>query len=290
MNTSTLTTRDGLQLHWHEWRIDHPRGTVLLVHGHGEHIGRYEHVARYLNQQGWAVAGYDQRGHGRSPGRRGHIAQPDDLLHDLAAAIDQTRARLPGGPLIVLAHSMGGVTAARFALGQQGLESGDWARAVDGYVLSSPALDVAPSAAQKLLLAFGLRFMPWLSASNGLKSAWVSRDPAEVAKYDADPLVHGLIAPKLAQFIIDSGERALAHAAEWHVPTLLLYGGSDRCVNPAGSDRFAATAPKKWVSAHAYPVLYHEIFNEPERDEVLTEVGAWLDRTFNGTAHLTRRA
>lgn len=290
MTPQTLTTRDGLSLHWHEWPIEHPRGSVLIVHGHGEHIARYEHVARYLNEHGWAVAGYDQRGHGRSPGKRGRLNHADDLLHDLAAAIDQTRARLPGGPLIVLAHSMGGVTAARFALGQMGLESGDWARAVDGYVLSSPALDVAPTRLQRVMLALARRLVPGLGGPNGLKSSWVSRDPAVVAKYEADPLVHGTIAAPLADFIISSGEQVLAHAAQWRVPTLLLYAGSDRCVSPAGSDRFAEAAPKKWVTTHPYPVLYHEIFNEPEHDEVLAEVGTWLDQRFGAPASLTRQA
>lgn len=280
MTPATLTTRDGLKLHWREWPVDQPRGTVLVVHGHGEHIGRYAHVADDLNRQGWAVAGYDQRGHGRSPGRRGRLAHSDDLLHDLAAAIDQARARWPQGPFVVLGHSMGGATAARFALGQMGLEAAAWARHVDGYVLSSPALDVAPSLWQRMLLAVGRRLAPDLGAPSGLKSAWVSRDPAEVAKYDADPLVHDTIAPRLADFLIESGRRVLECAPRWQVPTLLIYAGSDRCVDPAGSDRFAAAAPHQWVTARAFPTLYHEIFNEPERQEVLDEMHHWLDRTF----------
>lgn len=280
MTPMHLKTRDGLKLFWREWPVDNARGTVLIVHGHGEHINRYTHVADYLNQQGWAVAGYDQRGHGQSPGLRGRLKQPDDLLHDLGAAIDQARAHLPGGPFIVLAHSMGGVTAARFALGQMGIEQAPWVRKVDGYVLSSPAIDVAPSALQKIMLAVGKRLLPELGASNGLKSSWVSRDPAVVARYDADPLVHGTISPLLADFMIDSGKRVLHHAPHWSVPTLLLYAGSDLCVSPGGSDRFAEAAPKKWVTARAFPTLYHEIFNEPEQQEVLADVGAWLDKKF----------
>lgn len=274
----TLTTRDGLRLYWREWPVDDARGTVLIVHGHGEHIGRYLHVVDALNQQGWAVAGYDHRGHGRSPGKRGRLQHPDDLLHDLAAAIDLARQRLSHGPLVVLAHSMGGVTAARFALGQMGLEDAPWARAVEGYVLSSPALDVAPNALQRLLLAVCGPLAPDLAVSSGLKSAWVSRDAAEVAKYDADPLVHDRITPRLALFMIDSGRTVLAHATQWHVPTLLVYAGSDRCVAPAGSDRLAAAAPREWLTAQRYPALYHEILNEPERAEVLADIGQWLDR------------
>lgn len=276
----TLTTRDGLKLHWREWPVDHARGTILIVHGHGEHVARYAHVVDYLNQQGWSVAGYDQRGHGRSPGKRGRLNQPDDFLHDLAAAIDQARERLPGGPFVVLGHSMGGVTLARFALGQMGYEQGPWVRKVDGYVLSSPAIDVDPSLLQRLLLKVAGRLAPELGVSNGLKASWVSRDPAEVAKYEADRLVHGTIAPRLVMFMIESGELVLQCAPKWNVPTLLLYAGSDLCVSPSGSDRFAETAPKKWVTSRAFPTLYHEIFNEPERQEVLDDVGSWLNLRF----------
>lgn len=277
---TTLTTRDGLQLHWREWPVDNARGSILIVHGHGEHVARYAHVVAYLNGQGWSVAGYDQRGHGRSPGQRGRLQQPDDFLFDLAAAIDQARTRLPGGPFVVLGHSMGGVTLARFALGQMGVETGPWVRKIDGYVLSSPAIDVDPSLAQRLLLKVARKLAPELGASNGLKASWVSRDPVEVAKYESDPLVHGTIAPRLAIFMIESGEAVLQHAPKWSVPTLLLYAGSDLCVSPSGSDRFAAAAPKKWVTSRAFPTLYHEILNEPERQEVMDDIGGWLDLRF----------
>lgn len=280
MTSLTLKTRDGLDLHWREWRVDHARGTVLIVHGHGEHIERYAHVVDYLNQQGWAVAGYDQRGHGRSPGLRGRLREQDDFLHDMAAAIDQARARLPGGPFVIVGHSMGGVTSARFALGQMGAETGPWVRKVDAYVFSSPAFDVAPSFAQRLLVSVGMRLAPELGGSNGLKADWVSRDPAVVAKYKADPLVHGTIAPRLATFMMDSGRLVLEHAPKWSVPTLLLYAGSDLCVSPGGSDRFAEVAPKKWVTSRAFPTLYHEIFNEPEQLEVLDDMGNWLNQKF----------
>jgi alpha-beta hydrolase superfamily lysophospholipase len=284
-----LLTRDGLPLHWRDWSLPAgvaARGTVLLVHGLGEHIGRYEHVARHLNDWGFAACGYDQRGHGQSPGARGALAMEDDLLHDLAAAIERARAQggagaLDGKPLIVLGHSMGGAVAAHFCAG--GLEQPPlaWWRPIDGLVLSSPALDAGISAAQRVALKLG-QMLPSLPTANGLKPEWICRDPAVVAAYVADPLVHDRITPRLAKFIVEAGEPVIDRAARWAVPTLLIYAGSDRCVAPAGSDRFAAAAPQAVVRSRGFPVLAHEIFNEPEQDEVFDELRAWLDARFPG--------
>ena len=137
----TLTGHDGLPLHWREWGADlslPTRGTVLIVHGLGEHIGRYEAVAGRLNDWGWHAAGYDQRGHGASGGPRGDIPAHDSLLRDLAAAIDGLRAdeRKGRGPLILLGHSMGGAVAARFVAGA--LEQAPWSRPVDVRAATRP--------------------------------------------------------------------------------------------------------------------------------------------------------
>jgi alpha-beta hydrolase superfamily lysophospholipase len=245
---------------------------VLILHGLGEHIGRYEHVAAQLNGWGWPVFGYDQRGHGRSEGARGALANDDDLLHDLAAVIDAVRAAQPG-PLVLLGHSMGGLVAARFVAGAAGAA---WVRPVDALVLSSPALDPGMSIPQKLLLASLGRLAPNLALGNGLKPKWISRDAQVVRNYVADPLVHDRVTPRLARFIVDGGEAVAQRAADWSLPTLLLYAGSDRCVSPAGSAGFAAAAPQARVAAHEFRALYHEIFNEPEQEQVFAVLGAWL--------------
>jgi alpha-beta hydrolase superfamily lysophospholipase len=248
---------------------------VLIVHGLGEHIGRYRHVAAQLNAWGWDVHGYDQRGHGRSEGKRGAITQPDDLLHDLAAVIDALRAARPGARLVLLGHSMGGLVAARFAAG--GLGSPEpWSRPLDGLVLSSPALDPGMNAAQRLLLAVLGPLAPGLALGNGLKPEWISRDAQVVRNYVADPLVHDRVTPRLVRFIVDGGEVVAQRASDWALPTLLLYAGSDRCVAPAGSAGFAAAAPQALVAAHEFRPLYHEIFNEPEQAEVFSVLGGWL--------------
>jgi alpha-beta hydrolase superfamily lysophospholipase len=273
--TPTLAMDDGLTLHVHEWPLAQARGTVLIVHGLGEHIGRYAHVASQLNGWGWRAVGFDHRGHGRSAGARGRIPSADALLRDLARVIDAVRAAHPG-PLILLGHSLGGLIAARFVA--EGLQAHPvpWHRAVDALVLSSPALDAGMGAFQKLLLAVLGPLAPNLAVGNGLKPAWISRDAAVVKAYVDDPLVHDRVTPRLVRFIVDGGEFVRARAARWSVPTLLMWAGSDRCVAPRGSAAFAAAAPAATLTAHEFAPLFHEIFNEPEQAEVFARLGEWL--------------
>lgn len=272
---SDLLTDDGLALHLRTWPVTNPRGSVVLVHGLGEHIGCYDALAGRLNAAGWAVAGHDQRGHGRSPGARGVLAGPHDLLRDLARVLDHVRAGAPG-PLVLLGHSLGGAVAARFVAEGLGPEPAAWHRPVDALVLSSPALDLGMNALQQALLGVLGPLAPNLAVHNGLKPAWISRDPAVVRAYVDDPLVHDRVAPRLVRFLVDAGRIARERAAHWTVPTLLLWAGADRCVAPRGSAAFAAAAPRGLLRAREWRSLYHEVFNEPERDEVIGELLRWL--------------
>ena len=272
----TVRTRDGLALARRDWPSADARGTIVIVHGLGEHIGRYAHVAARLNAGRWSVVGYDQRGHGASPGERGRIAADDDLLADLAAVVDTVRAEA-GGPLVLLGHSLGGLVVARFVAAALESARPPWQRDVDALVLSSPALDIGMTGARRALLATLETLTPNLGIGNGLDASGISRDPAVVAAYRADPLVHDRIAPRLVRFLADAGPTVLALAPRWRVPTLLLYAGSDRLVVPAGSTAFAAAAPAAVVTARPFASLFHEIFNEPEQDEVLGVLTAWLD-------------
>jgi alpha-beta hydrolase superfamily lysophospholipase len=279
MAGSTLTTfvaSDGENIAVQDWPLapgTTPRGMILLVHGLGEHAGRYDQLARQLTDWGFAVRGYDQYGHGESGGRRGGLPTDDRLLEDLADLVDSTRARMDRQtPLILLGHSMGGLVAARFvALAL---------RPVEALILSSPALDPGLNTVQKLLLAVLPTIAPDLRVGNGLDPSLISHDPAVVAAYRQDRRVHDRISGRLARFITNGGPATLAQAPNWTVPTLLLYAGADRLVSPAGSRAFAATAPKEIVTARCFDTLYHEIFNELERAPVLNELKRWLDARF----------
>jgi alpha-beta hydrolase superfamily lysophospholipase len=218
---------------------------------------------------------YDQRGHGRSGGARGAVGTDDSLLADLGLLIAHARRTLPG-PLLLLGHSMGGLVVGRYVAEGLAAQPAPWWQAVDGLVMSSPALDPGMSAAQKLLLALAAPMAPNLALGNGLQPAWVCSDPAVVAAYVADPLNHDRITPRLARFIVDGGERVRQCAAAWTTPTLLLYAGADRCVAPRGSAAFAAAAPAARVQSQCYAGFAHEIFNEPGQARVLADLAAWL--------------
>ena len=269
---TAFTASDGENLAVYDWPLpDAPRATVLLVHGLGEHAGRYDALARHLGAWGYAVRGYDHYGHGESSGPRGGLPWDTRLLDDLTDIVDATRARMPAGqPLVLLGHSMGGLVAARFvALGL---------RPVDALVLSSPALDAGLGPVQQLLLTTLQRIAPNLRVGNGLDAHYLSHDASVVRAYLADRLCHDRISVRLARFIAEAGPATVARAAHWQVPTLLLWAGADRLVNPAGSRAFASAAPKERVQAHCFEPLYHELFNEsPELAEPVRErLQHWL--------------
>lgn len=275
-----ISATDGMRLAQRRWEPANPsRGTVLIVHGLGEHCGRYEQVAAFLTARGWRVAAYDLRGHGRSEGRRGAVRHADDHLNDLAVMIDQVRAEQAATragerkPLLLLGHSMGGAFAAQCVVRAL--------RPINGLILSSPALDPGLTSSQRMQLAIGSALVPWLALSNQLDVNALSHDAAVVDAYQRDPLVHDRVTPRLARAIVDAGREVIDAAPQWHVPTLLLWAGADRNVSPAGSARFAARAPSPLVTATVFPTLYHEIFNEPEAPEVLATLAQWLDARFH---------
>lgn len=271
-----MVTQDGLKLHLRRWPAGPgARGTVQIVHGLGEHIGRYAHVAAALNAAGWHVAGHDQRGHGRSEGPRGTIPHPLALLGDLAMVTDHLRAT---GRRILLGHSLGGLVAARFVAETLQAQVGRFARDFDALVLSSPALALGLSRGNRLLLSLLGRLAPSLRVGNGLQPQWVCRDPAVVRAYVDDPLVHDRVTPRLVRFMVDSGALVQALAPRWRVPTLLLWAGDDLCVDPQGSQAFAAAVPAGVLHKRCYRKLYHEIFNEPEQADVLADLTQWLRR------------
>lgn len=270
--TATLRTPDGETLALREWPAERtpPRAVVLIVHGLGEHAGRYAHVAAWLNARGFAVRAHDHHGHGQSSGVRGGAPDTLRLVHDLARVVDDTRRVFPGVPLVLLGHSLGGLVAASFVARA--------VRPVEAVVLSSPGLDPGLSAFQKGLLALLSRLAPALRVGNGLDANDISHDPAVVEAYRADPLNHDRIGSRLARFLADEGAVVQAAAPRWSVPTLLLYAGADRIVRPEGSRRFGAAAPVAVVAPIGFPGLFHELFNEADATPVFAALESWLDR------------
>ena len=270
---SSIIAGDGTRLALRQWPAPDgaSRGTVLIVHGLGEHSGRYEHVAARLRFRGFLPVAYDHRGHGRSEGSRGVLRNRDDFVQDLAKVVDAVRPT-DGTPFTLLGHSMGGLIVAQFVA--------DAVRPVDALVMSSPALAADLTGWQRMQLILSLAFVPNLAIPNGFDPSVISHDPAVVRAYKEDPLVHDRVSGRLVRTLMEGGAHVLSRASSWKVPTLLIWAGDDHLVLPAGSATFAALAPAGVVEAHRFPDAYHEIFNELDAEPVFATLERWLDSRF----------
>ena len=265
-----LSAADGTPLHVADWPLGSAAGEgIVLMHGLGEHCGRYAHVARFFNDCGYSVRTYDHRGHGRSGGARGDVPDADALLRDAHIAIDDFAQNLATPPLL-LGHSMGGLFAAYYAT-----------RAISplgGLILSSPALGISLSGAQKLLLQILRALAPGLGIPNGLDSKYLSHRQEVVDAYDSDPLVHPKISARLLRAMLTAIENSQAQASTLGIKTLLVVAGDDHLVDASGSDAFHTKLAPGVGTMHRYPGYYHELFNETEAGRVFDDVRAWLDR------------
>ena len=254
------------------WLPEDVRARVLLVHGLGEHCGRYEYVAQRLLERGFAVHAIDHYGHGKSDGHRGHVERFSVFLDGVDALISAIRADDEGeSPLFLLGHSMGGLIAAHALIENQA--------AFRAAVLSGPAFksDAAPPAIVVMLLRAVSALLPTVPIL-GLDPAGVSRDADVVAAYVRDPLVHhGKVTARLVAEMSAAMQAALARANEVELPLLVMHGEDDVLTSPDGSREFVDAAGSEDKTLKLYPGLYHEIFNEPEKDVVIGDMRDWLE-------------
>jgi alpha-beta hydrolase superfamily lysophospholipase len=264
-------SNDGLSLFGRVWLPgDAPIASLALVHGLGEHSGRYDHVANFFRQRNYAVFAVDLRGHGRSAGPRGHIEQFQDYLDDVKTLVTYIQDQSADVPLFLLGHSMGGLIALAYAL--------TYPDDITTVIVSSPALrsrvEVPPWKAA--LAAVMSTLSPTIAMANGLDPFTLSQDETVVKAYQADPLVHDRVTARWFSEFTKAGEWAMAEANRLAVPTLILQGGADQIVDPAGSREFFDRIGLEDKYYIEYEPLYHEIFNEPEHLSVLGDVEAWL--------------
>lgn len=244
------------------------RGSVLIMHGLGEHSGRYRHVAEFFNECGLSVRSYDHRGHGRSGGRRGDVIHGDPLVQDAEIVLDDFAAHFTQAPFL-FGHSMGGLFAARFALSRLS--------PLRGLILSSPALGLHLSPLEMKLLALLEVVAPRLGVPNGVRAQWLCHDGKVVAAYKSDPLVHGKISARLLRSMLGAIAYCAQHAGEMQVPTLMLAAGDERVVDVDGARAFYARLPTGTGELHVYDAMYHEIFNEPQAAQVFADLKRWLE-------------
>jgi len=266
----TQQAPDGIPFYFQGWQPDTPpRAIVCLVHGLGEHSGRYAHVAAALNDAGYGLLGFDLRGHGKSGGPRGHTPTYETLMDDIGRLLDEATRRYPGKPQFLYGHSLGGNLVLNYALRRK-------PRTV-GVIATSPAIRTAtpPPSSQITLAKIMNKVRPAMQMANGLALDGLARDPEVIRAYTNDPLVHNKISVRLALEMLQAGEWALEHAAEFPVPLLLVHGTADRLTSAPASQEFAAKV-RGDCTLKLWEGFYHETHNEPEKAEVLAFMIDWL--------------
>lgn len=269
MNELSWKNRNGLNLYAEEWPVQNPQAVIAFVHGQGEHIGRYRHVAEWFNKRGVAFLGFDQQGYGRSEGKQGHAASLDVLLDDIGQLLEETHGRNPGVPLFLYGHSMGGQLVLNYALRRT--------PRLSGLIATGPWIRLAFQAPAVKILAAKLlnKIIPSLTMPTNLATKFLSRDESVVKAYENDPLVHGMLSVAAAMSLLEGAGWLDRFSGPVALPVLLMHGGGDMITSPAAtkafSDRIAGnTMHREW------PGLYHEIHNEPEREEVFEFTVQWM--------------
>lgn len=264
-----IDAADGTRLFCRDWLLPGATAAVQMVHGLGEHGGRYAALAQLFNEAGLSVRICDHRGHGNSGGRQGSLIQPDDLLRDLKQSFDDFSRRTLCTPLL-FGHSMGGLVAARFATG--GFSP------VRALALSSPALALDLAGWQQVLLKLSTAIAPGLALPTALPASRISHDPHQVQAYRQDPLNHGKISARMLNFMLDAMRQVARDAVQFTRPVLLQVAGDDAFVAPRGSRAFFDALPGPRKTLHWYDAAYHEIFNEEAslREQVMHDLRQWL--------------
>lgn len=270
---------DGRRMFHRRWLPDgDAKAAVVIIHGYAEHSGRYDWTGERLAEAGFATYALDLPGHGQSGGEQALVRSMNEFLNDVRLFVSLVRGWSPGLPLFVLGHSMGGlITTLYLAVDKPDLRGA----VLSGAVLAGP--NRGRGMRERLARIIG-RFLPRLRVAS-LDSADISRDPAVVQAYDADPLVYrGRIKAGLAAAMVRGGQRADDDAPGIATPILILHASDDRLSSPAGSQRLFERIASTDKTLKIYDGLYHEILNEPERDTVIADIIAWLsERTSPAT-------
>ena len=246
------------------------RAVLAIVHGHGEHSGRYANVVRFLASRGYAVYGFDQRGHGRSPGQRGHIDSWADYRGDIGAFLRLIESREPRRPVFLMGHSMGALVVLDYLLHDS--------KGIRGAIISGAPIEPAGVAKPALVLMSRLlsRVCPRFPLRLALDTSALSRDAAVVRAYVEDPLVHGRFSARWGTESLAAVARVKARAAEVDVPVLFIHGEADRLNLLLGIRDFFAKVASADKTLRIYPGMFHEPHNDFGYDRYLSDLERWL--------------
>jgi acylglycerol lipase len=263
---------DNLDIFAQAWEptMPQPKAVVCLVHGLGEHTSRYAHVAEAFGKQGYVLFGADLRGHGRSGGARGHISSIEDFMRDIDFSLEQAHTHYPDLPIILYGHSLGGIQVLHYGLTRK--------PNIKGVIATASGLHTALEQQKvKIMMAKILgSIMPNTSIPSGLDPKTISRDEKVVQAYINDPLVHYQISLGFGKIMVGVTSWTLAHAGEFQLPLLLMHGKADVLAFPSSSIEFAAPLKEK-ATLVLWDKAYHELHNEPEKEEVFKTMISWMD-------------
>jgi alpha-beta hydrolase superfamily lysophospholipase len=268
---SSWQDKNGIKLHLQAWEPDaRPKAVVAVLHGLGEHVARYAPIAGALVKRGFAVMGFDLRGHGRSGGKRGHTPSYETLLDDLGALLDRIAVRYPRRPVFLYGHSLGGALAINYVMRRPSK--------IKGVIATSPLLvTVVKAPPLKVAVARLLDpILPTYTDRWAVEPKSLARDPAVGDAYERDPLVHDFITSRMYLAATEAGQWALDHAADFPLPLLLMHGTEDRLTSWEASREFARRLGSK-VTWRSWEGWYHELHNEPERSRVVRVMTTWMN-------------
>lgn len=272
--TSTLQTPDGETLFCHAWRAGEPasaRGAVFIAHGIGEHAGRYDHVARAFNEDGWAVYAIDHRGHGRSSGTRTYFEHAMQPVQDYRLFFERERSAHTGQKTFLFGHSMGSIISLMFTL--------QYPKDLDGLILTGTATNVEDLQPKWLVMVgdFVGKRLPKVRGVPPVGIDTLSTDPSTLEAYNADPLVDkGLVRLGMGRYIINAGRQLQERAHELKLPLLIMHGADDQLTPPSGSKTIYERASSADKTLKLWEGMRHELTNERERAKVLQVMREWL--------------
>ena len=267
-----MRTPDGYKLFGQGWRPDKKiRGVICLCHGLGEHSGRYIHLARFLTESGFALITFDMRGHGKSPGKRGHAFSYEVLLDDITQLMREAKDRFPGIPLFLYGYSLGGNLVLNYALRRR--------PEIAGVIAASPFLRLSKRPFLLMIMAARIFNVLWPSCSISRKEDMkgITHDRKILADMDKDTLHHDHISARLFIHTYDAAAWAMEKASDFSHPLLLMHGSDDKYTSPQGSEDFAKLV-KGDCTFKLWKGLYHELHNESKREDVFEYLGKWLKK------------
>ena len=251
-----------------------PKALVVLVHGLGEHTGRYPHVGKALTRSGYALVGFDLRGHGKSGGARGHAPSLDAYMQDIRQFFSLMEQRYPAIPRFLYGHSLGGLLVLAYAI--------QYGKGLKGAIANEPALrsSLQEQKAKVAMVRLLGSLAPTMTVPSGLDAATLSRDPAVVDAYRKDPLVHDSASLGFGKAALNAIDLCFARAREFPAPLLIMHGTGDKINYSSGSEDFARLVNEagRDVTLRLWDDLYHEIHNEPEKEDVFQFMVEWLDK------------